>query len=132
MQGTAADIIKLAMTSVDAWLQSESVQAVMIMQVHDELVFEVAEQEVDALEAGVRQLMEGAAQLDVPLVLNVGVRANWDQAHCASSSCRPAASPSLSKPLTASQPCPLWAENSSVFARGMSRSASCMALSALC
>ncbi len=81
MQGTAADIIKLAMTSVDAWLQSESVQAVMIMQVHDELVFEVAEQEVDALEAGVRQLMEGAAQLDVPLVLDVGVGDNWDQAH---------------------------------------------------
>jgi len=81
MQGTAADIIKLAMTSVDAWLRSESVQAVMIMQVHDELVFEVAEQEVDALEAGVRQLMEGAAQLDVPLVLDVGVGDNWDQAH---------------------------------------------------
>tara|TARA_A100001037_G_scaffold302002_1_gene332706 strand:+ start:6418 stop:9132 length:2715 start_codon:yes stop_codon:yes gene_type:complete len=81
MQGTAADIIKRAMISVDAWLQSESVQAVMIMQVHDELVFEVAEQEVDALEAGVRQLMEGAAQLDVPLVLDVGVGDNWDQAH---------------------------------------------------
>ena len=81
MQGTAADIIKRAMISVDAWLQSESVQALMIMQVHDELVFEVAEQEVDALEAGVRQLMEGAAQLDVPLVLDVGVGDNWDQAH---------------------------------------------------
>ena len=81
MQGTAADIIKRAMIRVDPWLQSESVQAVMIMQVHDELVFEVAEQEVDALEAGVRQLMEGAAQLDVPLVLDVGVGDNWDQAH---------------------------------------------------
>jgi len=81
MQGTAADIIKRAMISVDTWLQQCGIKARMIMQVHDELVFEVAEQEADTLEKQVRQLMSSAARLDVPLVVEVGLGHNWDEAH---------------------------------------------------
>jgi len=81
MQGTAADIIKRAMVRVQNWLESDHLDAVMIMQVHDELVFEVAEQEANALIDGVTEIMEQAAVLDVPLVVDTGVGANWDQAH---------------------------------------------------
>jgi len=81
MQGTAADIIKLAMIRVDKWLASQAMDARMIMQVHDELVFEVAEGQLASLQAGVKEAMEGAAQLDVPLVVDMGVGANWDEAH---------------------------------------------------
>ena len=81
MQGTAADIIKLAMIRVDKWLTSQAMDARMIMQVHDELVFEVAESQLASLQAGVKEAMEGAAQLDVPLVVDMGVGANWDEAH---------------------------------------------------
>jgi DNA polymerase-1 len=81
MQGTAADIIKRAMIAVDRWLAGAALDAVMIMQVHDELVFEVAAEHVDALVSGVRRHMEGAANLNVPLVLDVGVGDNWDEAH---------------------------------------------------
>jgi len=81
MQGTAADIIKRAMVSVDRWLEDASLDAQMIMQVHDELVFEVAQQDVEALSAGVRERMESAAQLEVPLVVDVGCGDNWDEAH---------------------------------------------------
>jgi len=81
MQGSAADIIKRAMIDVDAWLASQSLQAKTIMQVHDELVFEVAEADVDALREGVVQAMQSAATLDVELIVDVGVGQNWDEAH---------------------------------------------------
>ncbi|MBA6413819.1 DNA polymerase I [Parahaliea sp. F7430] len=81
MQGSAADIIKKAMLSVHAWLQDERQDARIIMQVHDELVLEVAEQEVEAISARVCELMAGAAQLAVPLLVEAGAGANWDEAH---------------------------------------------------
>jgi DNA polymerase-1 len=81
MQGTAADIIKRAMIAVHAWLQTERPGARMIMQVHDELVFEVAEDAVDAVRDQVVELMNGAASLAVPLLVEVGVGMNWDEAH---------------------------------------------------
>ena len=81
MQGTAADIIKLAMINVDKWLQSSGIDARMIMQVHDELVFEVAECDVDVLRINIKNLMENAANLHVPLVVDTGIGDNWDEAH---------------------------------------------------
>jgi DNA polymerase-1 len=81
MQGTAADIIKRAMIAVDAWIQANRPPVRMIMQVHDELVFEVAEGAVEAARRGIRGIMEGAAELAVPLVVEVGIGANWDEAH---------------------------------------------------
>lgn len=81
MQGTAADIIKRAMVQVDAWLSDSKLDALMIMQVHDELVFEVAESDVDTLVREVSQRMSGAAKLKVPLVVDPGVGLNWDEAH---------------------------------------------------
>ncbi len=81
MQGTAADIIKRAMIKVDGWLAAGTLEAKTIMQVHDELVFEVAQSDVDALITGVTDCMEGAAELDVPLVVDVGIGQNWDEAH---------------------------------------------------
>jgi DNA polymerase-1 len=81
MQGTAADIIKRAMISAQRWIESESVPARIIMQVHDELVFEVATDAVDPVREGVRQHMSAAAQLRVPLKVEVGVGSNWDEAH---------------------------------------------------
>jgi DNA polymerase-1 len=81
MQGTAADIIKRAMIRVYAWLEEKKPAARMIMQVHDELVFEVAEAEVDAVTDDVIELMNGAAELSVPLKVEVGTGSNWDEAH---------------------------------------------------
>jgi DNA polymerase-1 len=81
MQGTAADIIKRAMISVDAWLQDQRPNARLVMQVHDELVFEVAESEREAVQAEVGRLMSGAAELDVPLVVDTGYGPDWDTAH---------------------------------------------------
>ncbi|MEZ3500992.1 DNA polymerase I [Pantoea sp. KPR_PJ] len=82
MQGTAADIIKRAMIAVDGWLQQQNDDAVrMIMQVHDELVFEVREDAVESASQQIRALMEGSMKLDVPLQVEVGVGDNWDQAH---------------------------------------------------
>ena len=81
MQGTAADIIKRAMITVDAWLADQASRARMLMQVHDELVFEVREDAVDAVVAGVRERMAAAARLDVPLIVDIGTGMNWDQAH---------------------------------------------------
>ncbi|MCZ6656722.1 MAG: DNA polymerase I [Gammaproteobacteria bacterium] len=81
MQGTAADIIKRAMLDVDAWLREGRLDALMIMQVHDELVFEVAEAEVSSLCDGVLSRMSRAAELRVPLVVECGVGENWDEAH---------------------------------------------------
>jgi DNA polymerase-1 len=82
MQGTAADIIKRAMASVDAWLEGgANSRALMLMQVHDELVFEADEAFVPELLSEVRSRMEGAAELRVPLVVDTGIGANWDEAH---------------------------------------------------
>ena len=81
MQGTAADIIKRAMIRVDQWIEGERPPVRMIMQVHDELVFEVTEVGVEDAAARIRAIMESAAELSVPLVVDVGVGENWDQAH---------------------------------------------------
>ncbi len=81
MQGTAADLIKLAMVAVQAALDREQRVSRMIMQVHDELVLEVPDAEVDWARHEIPRLMAGAAQLNVPLLAEVGVGANWDQAH---------------------------------------------------
>ncbi|MGH8601491.1 MAG: DNA polymerase I [Gammaproteobacteria bacterium] len=81
MQGSSADIIKRAMISIDQWLRASHVKANMIMQVHDELVFEVADPAVDAAREHIRRLMIEAAQLSVPLLVEVGLGANWDRAH---------------------------------------------------
>jgi DNA polymerase-1 len=81
MQGTAADIIKRAMLKVDAWLASENVDAKMIMQVHDELVFEVKTEQLDSTIEMIKTLMNSAAKLTVPLIVDVGVGNNWDEAH---------------------------------------------------
>ncbi|MCY7313355.1 MAG: DNA polymerase I, partial [Pseudoxanthomonas sp.] len=81
MQGTAADIIKRAMISVDTWLAGHAARALMIMQVHDELVFEVDADFVGTLLPEVARLMAGAANLSVPLVVDSGVGDNWEQAH---------------------------------------------------
>ncbi len=81
MQGTAADIIKKAMITVDRWLTSSAVPARLIMQVHDELILEVADGAVDAVVLQLRQHMARAAELAVPLKVDVGIGANWDQAH---------------------------------------------------
>jgi len=81
MQGSAADIIKRAMMAVQDWLPDSGLEASMMMQVHDELVFEVAKADQEALIAGVKARMEGAAELAVPLIVDTGVGANWDEAH---------------------------------------------------
>lgn len=81
MQGTAADIIKMAMIDVHAWLKHERVNAIMIMQVHDELVFEVLEKDCDTLIDAVKELMETCAVLAVPLTVDVGLGCDWDEAH---------------------------------------------------
>ena len=81
MQGTAADIIKRAMRSVHDWLAPHAARALMIMQVHDELVFEVEEDFVEEMLLAVRQAMQGAARLRVPLIVDAGVGANWEEAH---------------------------------------------------
>ncbi len=81
MQGTAADIIKRAMLSTDQWLCSEKPDAKMIMQVHDELVFEIADDQLEHCTAKIRTLMCSAAELKVPLIVDIGKGLNWDEAH---------------------------------------------------
>ncbi len=81
MQGTAADIIKRAMLTVDEWLLRGEIDVKMIMQVHDELVFEINEQDVDVAVEKIKSLMSSAAELTVPLIVDVGVGDNWDEAH---------------------------------------------------
>ncbi|UVK98902.1 DNA polymerase I [Pseudomonas sp. B21-048] len=81
MQGTAADIIKKAMVAVDNWLTSSGLDAKVILQVHDELVLEVREDLIDQVREEIRVHMSNAAQLDVPLLVEVGVGNNWDEAH---------------------------------------------------
>ncbi|QXH46628.1 DNA polymerase I [Pseudomonas xanthosomatis] len=81
MQGTAADIIKRAMVAVDNWLSDSGLDARVILQVHDELVLEVREDLVQQVKDEIRGHMSGAAQLDVPLLVEVGIGSNWDEAH---------------------------------------------------
>jgi len=81
MQGTAADIIKRAMISVDRWLEEQMPDAKLVMQVHDELVFEVPEDQLELLKTGVVDRMSGAAELKVPLVVDTGFGPDWDTAH---------------------------------------------------
>ena len=81
MQGTAADIIKRAMIKVAQWLDDSALDARVIMQVHDELVLEVREDQIEAVSQGLKERMGQAADLDVPLVVEVGVGNNWDEAH---------------------------------------------------
>ncbi len=81
MQGTAADIIKRAMIAVDSWLETDKPRVKMIMQVHDELVFEVHKDDVEAVSKKVHELMESSMKLDVPLLVEVGSGKNWDEAH---------------------------------------------------
>ncbi len=81
MQGTAADLIKLAMIAVDKWLKDEKLQSKLIMQVHDELVLEVPDNELELVKSTLPQLMQNVAKLDVPLLAEVGVGSNWESAH---------------------------------------------------
>ncbi|MGH8708246.1 MAG: DNA polymerase I, partial [Burkholderiales bacterium] len=81
MQGTAADLIKLAMIEVQRWLDANRMDSKLIMQVHDELVLEVPEGELDALRDALRERMQSVAKLEVPLTVDIGVGANWDEAH---------------------------------------------------
>src|SRR5579885_888507 len=81
MQGTAADIIKRAMIEIDRWLLERNDDAHRLMQVHDERVFEIREDALKEVSAGVRERMQAAAQLSVPLLVEVGTGANWDEAH---------------------------------------------------
>ena len=81
MQGTAADIIKRAMVAVNGWLDESGLDARVILQVHDELVLEVREDLVEQISKDIRVHMSGAAELDVPLLVEVGVGNNWDEAH---------------------------------------------------
>ena len=81
MQGSAADIIKRAMLRVDAWLRAEKLESRMIMQVHDELVLEVPKDELQIITEGVCEQMSAAAELSLPLLVEAGVGANWDEAH---------------------------------------------------
>jgi DNA polymerase-1 len=81
MQGTAADLIKLAMVAVQGWLEADQLQTRMIMQVHDELVLEVPDAELELVKRKLPELMAGVAQLRVPLLAEVGVGKNWEEAH---------------------------------------------------
>ncbi|NUT60309.1 DNA polymerase I [Herbaspirillum sp. C9C3] len=81
MQGTAADLIKLAMIAVQDWLESTGMHSRMIMQVHDELVLEVPQQELDRVREKLPELMKNVAELKVPLLAEVGIGKNWDEAH---------------------------------------------------
>ncbi len=81
MQGTAADIIKISMIAVSDWLREKTTDTKMIMQVHDELVFEVAENQLEQVEPIIVERMVNAVKLDVPLIVDTGIGDNWDQAH---------------------------------------------------
>ena len=81
MQGTAADIIKMAMLNIQHWLEETNYDAMMTMQVHDELVFEVTAEQVPAFIEDVKKRMEHAAKLNVPLLVDAGYGENWEEAH---------------------------------------------------
>jgi DNA polymerase-1 len=81
MQGTAADLIKMAMIAVQSFIESGGLGTKLVMQVHDELVFEVPEAELARVKPAIERLMMGVASLDVPLVVEAGVGDNWEKAH---------------------------------------------------
>jgi DNA polymerase-1 len=81
MQGTAADLIKLAMIQVQQSLEEKGLRSRLVLQVHDELVLEVPQEEVEILRTLLPEKMENVAQLSVPLIVDVGVGDNWDEAH---------------------------------------------------
>jgi DNA polymerase-1 len=81
IQGTAADLIKMAMVAIDRRLAQEKLRARMLLQVHDELLFEVPEQEVERVKKLVREVMEGVMPLCVPLRVDIGTGKNWAEAH---------------------------------------------------
>jgi DNA polymerase-1 len=81
MQGTAADLIKLAMIAVQAWLEQNKLETRMLLQVHDELVLEVPQSELELVKKHLPELMTEVAALKVPLLVEVGVGANWEEAH---------------------------------------------------
>jgi DNA polymerase-1 len=81
MQGTAADLIKLAMIAVQDWLDAEPMASKLIMQVHDELVLEVPQGELDRVKEALPRLMAGVAEMKVPLLVDLGVGRNWEEAH---------------------------------------------------
>ena len=81
MQGTAADLIKMAMVSVQDWITREKLKTLIIMQVHDELVFEVPDDELDLIRTQAPAIMAGVASLKVPLLVEAGVGENWERAH---------------------------------------------------
>jgi DNA polymerase-1 len=81
MQGTAADLIKIAMIDVNHWLRNDGLKTNIIMQVHDELILESPEEELELILTEVPQRMAAIAKLSVPLVADIGSGNNWDQAH---------------------------------------------------
>ena len=81
MQGTASDLIKRAMIDVCYWLASDGLESKLIMQVHDELVLEVPDSELDLVRAKLPEIMQQAGEMDVPLLAEVGVGENWEEAH---------------------------------------------------
>ena len=81
MQGSAADLIKLAMIAVQKWLDEAKLKTLLIMQVHDELVLEVPDAEIPVVKGRLVDLMQSVARLDVPLIADIGVGENWDKAH---------------------------------------------------
>jgi len=81
MQGTAADLIKLAMIAVHGWIDRESLKTRLVLQVHDELVLEVPDAETERVRAELPGLMTGVATLSVPLAVDTGIGPNWEQAH---------------------------------------------------
>ena len=81
IQGTAADLIKMAMINIHSRMNREELRSQMILQVHDELVFEVPEGETDLVRSMVREEMEGVHPLDVPLTVDIKIGDNWDEAH---------------------------------------------------
>ncbi|NVJ48687.1 MAG: DNA polymerase I, partial [Cytophagia bacterium] len=81
IQGSAADMIKIAMINIHSWMNEEKLKSKMIMQVHDELVFDVHKSELELMKAKIPELMKNAIQLDVPMDVEVGVGENWLIAH---------------------------------------------------
>ena len=81
IQGSAADIIKLAMVKIDQWINKENLKSKMIMQVHDELVFDVEEEELEIFQSNVKTIMEDVVDMKIPLSVDVGVGKNWLEAH---------------------------------------------------
>ena len=81
IQGSAADIIKLAMVKIYEWINQENLKSKMIMQVHDELVFDIEKEELNLFKSKVKTIMEGVVEMKVPLSVDVGVGKNWLEAH---------------------------------------------------